>query len=106
MLAVETKLKNGTQEQFTSQDSSVCGTRVQKTLSTRTHNAAINILKKGWQYLGNHLNGNVGQTGTDPNACGESGLWTMNGDIDSLSRLIEVGISSSDTEKIPRHSEA
>ncbi|CAO5010435.1 Transposase [Microcystis aeruginosa] len=53
----------------TSQDCSVCGTRVQKTLSTRTHqcpncktvldrehNAAINILKKGWQYLGNPLN--------------------------------------------------
>ncbi|WP_419178827.1 zinc ribbon domain-containing protein [Microcystis aeruginosa] len=54
---------------FTSQDCSVCGTRVQKTLSTRTHqcpncktildrdhNAAINILKKGLKYLGNHLN--------------------------------------------------
>jgi len=48
---------------FTSQDCSVCGTRVQKTLSTRTHqwtncqtvldrdhNAAINILKKGLKY--------------------------------------------------------
>jgi putative transposase len=66
---------------FTTQDCSVCGTRVQKTLSTRTHqcpncktvldrdhNAAINILKKGLQYLGNHLNGTVGQTETDPNA--------------------------------------
>jgi putative transposase len=54
---------------FTSQDCSVCGTRVQKTLSNRTHqcpncqtvldrdhNAAINILKKGLKYLGNHLN--------------------------------------------------
>jgi len=70
---------------FTSQDCSVCGTRVQKTLSTRTHqcpncqtvldrdhNAAINILKKGLQYLGNHLNGTVGQTETDPNALGEA----------------------------------
>ena len=65
---------------FTTQDCSVCGTRVQKSLSTRTHqcpncktvldrdhNAAINILKKGLQYLGNHLNGTVGQTETDPN---------------------------------------
>ncbi len=64
---------------FTSQDCSVCETRVQKTLSTRTHqcpncktvldrdhNAAINILKKGLKYLGNHLNGTVGQTETDP----------------------------------------
>ena len=71
---------------FTSQDCSVCGTRVQKSLSTRTHqcpncktildrdhNAAINILKKGLKYLGNHLNGTVGQTETDPNALGESG---------------------------------
>ncbi len=54
---------------FTSQDCSVCGTRIQKTLSTRTHqcpnyqtvldrdhNAAINILKKGLKYLGNYLN--------------------------------------------------
>jgi putative transposase len=71
---------------FTSQDCSVCGTRVQKTLSTRTHqcpncktildrahNAAINILKKGLKYLGNYLNGTVGQTETDPNALEESG---------------------------------
>jgi putative transposase len=29
---------------------------------------AINILKKGLKYLGNHLNGTVGQTETDPNA--------------------------------------
>ncbi|TRT56998.1 MAG: transposase [Microcystis aeruginosa Ma_QC_C_20070703_M131] len=80
---------------FASQDCSVCGTRVQKTLSTRTHqcphcqtvldrdhNAAINILKKGLQYLGNHLNGTVGQTETDPN------------------------ISNSNVERIPGHSVA
>ncbi len=104
---------------FTSQDCSVCGTRVQKTLSTRTHqcpncqtvldrddNAAINILKKGLQYLGNHLNGTVGQTETDPNALGESDLWVFSGDIENLSCLVEQGISNSDVERIPRHSVA
>ncbi|TRT92526.1 MAG: transposase, partial [Microcystis flos-aquae Ma_QC_C_20070823_S18D] len=104
---------------FTSQDCSVCGTRVQKTLSTRTHqcpncqtvldrdhNAAINILKKGLKYLGNHLNGTVGQTETDPNALGESGLWIFSGDIENLSCLVEQGISDSDLERIPRHSVA
>jgi putative transposase len=83
---------------FTTQDCSVCGTRVQKTLSTRTHqcpncktvldrdhNAAINILKKGLKYLGNHLNGTVGQTETDPNALGESGLWILNPTFRTLS---------------------
>jgi putative transposase len=102
---------------FTSQDCSVCGTRVQKTLSTRTHqcsncqtvidrdyNAAINILKKGLKYLGNHLNGTVEQTETDPNALGESDLWILNGDIENLSRLVEQGISDSDRSRIPRHS--
>ena len=120
---------------FTTQDCSVCGTRVQKTLSTRTHqclncktvldrdhNAAINILKKGLQYLGKHLNastslgidtersrsvnGTVGQTGTDPNALGESSLWILNGDIENLSCLVEQGISDSDRSRIPSHSVA
>ncbi|MCA2685348.1 MAG: transposase, partial [Microcystis sp. M046S2] len=104
---------------FTSQDCSVCGTRVQKTLSTRTHqcpncktvldrahNAAINILKKGLKYLGNYLNGTVGQTETDPNALGESCLWILNGDIENLSCLVEQGISNSDGSRIPRHSVA
>ncbi|GBE74162.1 hypothetical protein myaer87_13890 [Microcystis aeruginosa NIES-87] len=104
---------------FTSQDCSVCGTRVQKSLSTRTHqcpncqtvidrdhNAAINILKKGLKYLGNHLNGTVGQTGTDPNALGKSDLWILNGDIENLSCLVEQGISDSDRSRIPRHSVA
>ena len=104
---------------FTSQDCSVCGTRVQKTLSTRTHqcpncktildrdhNAAINILKKGLKYLGNYLNGTVGQTETDPNALGESDLWIFSGDIENLSCLVEQGISDSDMERIPRHSVA
>ncbi len=66
------------------------------------HNAAINILKKGLQYLGRYLNGTVGHTGTDPNALGEFGLWVVNGDINDLSRLVEQGISNSDVERIPR----
>lgn len=90
---------------FTTIDCSVCGTKVEKTLSTRTHqcqrcgtvldrdrNAAINILKKGLQYLGKYLNGTVGQTETDPNALGESDLWVFNRDIEDLSRLVEQGI--------------
>jgi putative transposase len=60
---------------FTTQDCSVCGTRVKKSLSTRTHqcpkcktvldrdhNAAINILKKGLELLGETINGTVGHT--------------------------------------------
>ncbi len=108
---------------FTTQDCSVCGTRVEKSLSTRTHqcpncktvldrdhNAAINILKKaiqrglggfpherlnqeGLKYLGEHLNGTVGHIETDPNACQESDLWFLNGNIENLSRLVEAGIS-------------
>jgi len=94
---------------FTSIDCSVCGAKVSKTLSTRTHqcpncqtsldrdhNAAINILKKGLQYLGVYLDGTVGQKGTDPNACGESDHWFLNCEIEELSRLIEAGISNSD----------
>ena len=66
--------------QYTSQDCSNCGKRVQKTLSTRTHkcphcgytadrdeNAAINILKKGIATAGH-----VGSSGLDPvNAWGD-----------------------------------
>ncbi len=55
------------------------------------------------QYLGNYLNGTVGHTETDPNALGESDLWSFNGDIENLSRLVEQGISSSDTERIPHY---
>ena len=76
--------------------------------------ATPNILKKGLKYLGNHLNGTVGQTETDPNPprCrgarggGESDLWVFNGDIENLSRLVEQGISDSDRSRIPRHSVA
>jgi len=101
---------------FTSQDCSVCGAKVEKTLSTRTHqcpfcktildrdhNAAINILKKGLQYLGIYLKGTVGHTETDPNVCGESDHWFFNRDIEELSRLIEAEISNSNAERIPRH---
>ncbi|MCA2813237.1 MAG: transposase, partial [Microcystis sp. M090S1] len=45
----------------------------------------------------------VGQTETDPNALGESGLWILNGDIENLSCLVEQGISDSDRSRIPRH---
>ncbi|MCA2516305.1 MAG: transposase, partial [Microcystis sp. M59BS1] len=77
-----------------------------QTVLDRDHNAAINILKKGLKYLGNHLNGTVGQTETDPNALGESDLWVFSGDIENLSCLVEQGISDSDRSRIPRHSVA
>ncbi|MGA9382543.1 MAG: hypothetical protein WBV73_27605, partial [Phormidium sp.] len=69
-------------------------------------NAAINILKKGLKYLGEYLNGTVGQTGTDPNDWEESGLWVFNRDVEDLSRFVEPVISRSDSGRIPRHSEA
>ena len=52
------------------------------------------------------FNGTVGQTGTDPNALAESGLWVFSGDIENLSCLVEQGISDSDLERISRHSVA
>ncbi|MDJ0578683.1 MAG: transposase, partial [Crocosphaera sp.] len=67
------------------------------------HNAAINILKRGLKYLGNYLNGTVGHIETDSIALGESDLWVVNGNIDNLSCLVEQGISSSDTERIPHY---
>jgi len=76
--------------QYTSQDCSQCGHRVKKTLSTRTHrcpqcgavidrdeNAAINILRKGLELLGEEWNnGTFGQKGTAPKGGtpGEKGL--------------------------------
>ena len=92
---------------FTTQDCSVCGARIEKTLSTRTHNcpnckttlcrdenAARNILSKGLKMLGEYLKDTVGHTGIgtiSSNAWGESGHWIFNGDIKSLSRLVEPG---------------
>jgi putative transposase len=67
---------------------------------------AINILKKGLKYLGNYLNGTVGQTETDPNALVESDLWVFSGDIENLSCLVEQGISDSDRSRIPRQAGA
>ena len=88
---------------FTTQDCSVCGTRVKKSLSTRTHqcpkcktvldrdhNAGINILKKGLEMLGEIVNGTVGHTGTEVknlNVCGQSDLWDFIRDNEKLSRL-------------------
>ncbi|MGA9382530.1 MAG: hypothetical protein WBV73_27535, partial [Phormidium sp.] len=69
-------------------------------------NAAINILKKGLKYLGEYLNGTVGQTGTDPNDWEESGLWVFNRDIEDLSRFVEPVIPVGDSGRIPRHSNA
>jgi len=70
---------------FTSQDCSKCGTKVNKSLSTRTHNcshcghiqdrdwnAAINILKKALQYWAKNT---VGHTGI--NASGENDLCVV-----------------------------
>ena len=53
--------------------------------------------------MGNYLNGTVGHTETDPNACGESNLWIFKVNIKNLSRLVEAGISDSNVERIPRH---
>ena len=74
---------------FTSQDCSNCGQRIQKSLSTRTHqcscgtvlcrdhNAAINILAKG----------TGGQSETTPlygvNASGQMTLWLMDENLDA-----------------------
>lgn len=101
--------------QFTTIDCSVCGAKVHKALSTRTHqcphcktvldrdwNAAINILKKGLKYLGKYLNGTVGQAETDPNDWEESGLWVFNRDVEDLSRLVEPVIPVGDSGRIPR----
>jgi transposase, IS605 OrfB family, central region len=72
--------------QYTSQDCSSCGNRVQKSLSIRTHvclcgavldrdhNAALNILAKGLRQSGIILN-TVGHTGI--NAWGQTDLYSL-----------------------------
>ena len=101
---------------FTTQDCSVCGTRVEKTLSTRTHNcpncktsicrdknAAKNILSKGLKLLGEYLKDTAAQgIGTCSSNAWGTRDWIFNGDIKNLSRLVEPGISNSDVERIPR----
>ncbi len=81
-----------TPPQYTSQDCSKCGNRVQKTLSERTHqclkcglkmnrdwNAAKNILVKGLEVLG-HKQSTEGHLGTS-NAWGENHLWLVEGNF-------------------------
>jgi putative transposase len=93
----------------TTVDCSVCGAKVHKTLSTRTHqcsackavldrdhNAARNILAKGLKLLAEYLNGTEGHSGTDSkrvNAQGQFDLGLADRDISFLSRLEELRIS-------------
>ncbi|MFS8805843.1 transposase [Synechococcus sp. R6-10] len=101
--------------QYTSQDCSRCGHRVKKTLSTRTHqcpqcgvvlcrdeNAAINILRKGLELLGEEWNnGTFGQKGAAPKGGtpGEKGLRpaaamstaAVEGQPDTVSAVAEPG---------------
>ncbi len=81
-------------------DCSVCGAKVHKTLSTRTHqcsacktvldrdhNAARNILAKGLKLLAGYLNGTEGHSGTDPkrvNAQGQFDRWLTDRDVSLL----------------------
>jgi putative transposase len=90
-------------------DCSVCGTKVHKTLSTRTHqcgkcktvlcrdhNAARNILAKGLKLLAEYLNGTEGHSETDPkrvNAQGQFDRWMADRDVSFLSHLEELRIS-------------
>jgi putative transposase len=100
----------------TTVDCSVCGAKVHKSLSTRTHschqckivldrdlNAARNILAKGLKLLAGYLNGTEGHSGTDPkrvNAQGQLDRWIADRDIDFLSHLDELRISNS-AENLP-----
>ena len=83
----------------TTVDCSCCGAKVKKTLSTRTHrcsscgtvldrdhNAAKNILAKGFKLLAEYLNSTVGHTESgakSSKAQGETDLWLKNGDEES-----------------------
>ena len=95
----------------TTVDCSCCGAKVKKTLSTRTHrcsscgtvldrdhNAAKNILAKGFKLLAEYLNSTVGHTESDlkrVKAQGETDLWLKNGDVLALSRLDELRTKNS-----------
>ncbi|MBV9388329.1 MAG: transposase [Chroococcidiopsidaceae cyanobacterium CP_BM_ER_R8_30] len=98
--------------QYTSQDCSGCGERVQKTLSQRTHqclkcgtnlhryhNAAKNILVKGLEVLGQKKSTD-GQSETS-NAWGENHLSLVEGNFGWLSGLVEPGNSRGDSWESP-----
>jgi putative transposase len=97
---------------YTTQDCSNCGHRVQKTLSTRTHqcpvclfvgdrdrNAALNILKKGLEMLGIIWNNGtygcatqaIGHKGTAPQGgtLGERCTSAVEGNPETVSALVE-----------------
>lgn len=94
----------------TTVDCSSCGTKIHKTLSTRTHqcpkcgtildrdwNAAKNILAKGLKLLAQYLNSTGGHPGTGeniPNAQGQFDHWLADRGIDFLSHLDELRISN------------
>jgi putative transposase len=103
----------------TTVDCSRCGAKVKKTLSTRTHkcskcgtvldrdhNAAKNILAKGFKLLAEYLNSTVGHTESDlkkVKAQGETDLWLKNGSALVLSRLDELRTKNSwESPAIPR----
>lgn len=89
--------------QYTSQDCSGCGYRLQKTLSTRTHqcpscgivlcrdvNAARVILLRGLEMLGSEWNnGTLGHKGTQEGTLGERCTSADEGQPDSVSMLVE-----------------
>lgn len=95
----------------TTVDCSCCGAKVSKTLSTRTHkcikcgtvldrdhNAAKNILAKGFKLLVEYLNSTEGHSGSGAKSSkeqGETDLWLKNGDALALSQLNELLTKSS-----------
>ncbi|WP_413163882.1 RNA-guided endonuclease InsQ/TnpB family protein [Capilliphycus salinus ALCB114379] len=95
----------------TTVDCSCCQAKVKKTLSTRTHkcsacgtvldrdhNAAKNILAKGFKLLAEYLNSTVGHTESgakSSKAQGETNLWLKNGDVLALSWLDELRTKNS-----------
>ncbi len=95
----------------TTVDCSCCGSKVKKTLSTRTHkcskcgtvldrdhNAPKNILAKGFKLLAEYLNGTVGHTESgakSSKAQGETDLWLKNGDALVLNQLDELRTKNS-----------
>ena len=98
--------------QWTSQDCSGCGSRVKKTLSTRTHqcskcgfnlhrdhNAAQNILVKGLEVMGARTS-TGGQPGTHT-PDGENHRWSVEGNFGWVSGLVETGNRRGDSMESP-----